>query len=128
MVRAELRLLAEARRSGPYDKYVLISDDSFPVLPPRLLAEYFATSADQISIVPQPEHSPFYARYHGFYCYDHHATAIRTSDPRQRLIDEALEVKIAEINALQKEREGRAAGLLRLAVLGVDERVCRNGP
>jgi Core-2/I-Branching enzyme len=102
MIRAELKLLMRAHSAGPYDKYVLISDDSFPVLPPRALAEYFATTVDQISLVPQPEHSPFYARYHGFYCYDHHATAIRTGDTRQRLIDEELEVKIAEIAALRK--------------------------
>lgn len=102
MVRAELKLLAMARDAGPYEKYLLISDDSFPVHTTDMLAKHFSNPEDQISLVPQPERSPFYARYHGFYCYDHHVTAIRTPDRRQGLIDPELEEKVAEIAVLRK--------------------------
>ena len=53
MVRAELKLLAMARGAGPYEKYLLISDDAFPVHTPDMLAMHFSNPDDQISLVPQ---------------------------------------------------------------------------
>jgi len=102
MVRAELRLLQAARAAGPYDKYLLLSDDSFPVLPPRELASHFDNSMDQITLVRQDVGSPFHRRYREFVCYDHPSTAVRHPGPRTALVDEDLERRVAEIAVLRR--------------------------
>jgi core-2/I-Branching enzyme len=102
MVQAELRLLKVAHDAGPYDKYLLISDDSFPVLPPDHLAAHFRNSRDQVILVRQRAESPFDRRYREFYCYDHLATTARTNGPRSCLVDEDLEHRIAEVAVLRR--------------------------
>lgn len=103
MVLAELKLLATARAAGPYDKFVLLSDDCFPALPPGALRERLQSAADQVTHVLQPSHSPFYARYHGFYCLDHPTTAAKSVGGLQSgSVDESLEEKIAEIGVLRR--------------------------
>lgn len=102
MVQAEIKLLNAARAKAPYDSYLLLSDDSFPVLPSQALAAHFASGEDLITMSQQPEHSPFFARYHDFSFYDHPATMIRNRGTRPVIIDEAFEQKIAEIAVLRR--------------------------
>lgn len=102
MVQAELRLLKTAHEAGPYDKYLLISDDSFPVLPPAHLAEHFNNPRDQVTLVRQRVESPFHRRYREFYCYDHLSTAARSDGPRSCLVDEDLEHRVAEVAVLRR--------------------------
>lgn len=107
MVRAELLLIESARAVADYDKYILISDDTFPVLPADRLAAHFDTAEDHVTIRHQEAGSPFYERYHGFFCYDHPATTIRTPpmpNPRDagRGIDRDLEDRIADIAFLRR--------------------------
>jgi hypothetical protein len=101
MVQAELKLLATARAAGPYDKYLLMSDDSFPVVPASQLRERLSTGTDLISAARQPKASYIHGRYHDFYCYDHATTSTR-DEARTGIIDEALEEKIAEIAVLRR--------------------------
>jgi hypothetical protein len=101
MMQAELRLLATARAAGPYDKYLLISDDAFPVVPAPQLRDHLSTCADLISAAKQGKASYIYGRYHDFYCLDHPTTSIR-GDARTGIIDEALEQKISEIAVLRR--------------------------
>jgi hypothetical protein len=101
LMQAELKLLATARATGPYDKYLLISDDSFPVVPADQLREQVTVEADLITAVLQTRASYIYQRYYDFYCFDHVTTSIR-GGPRTGIIDVALENKIAEIAALRR--------------------------
>jgi len=101
MMQAELKLLATARAAGPYDKYLLISDDSFPVVPADQLRDRLSAKADLITAVRQDKASYIYERYYDFYCFDHVTTSIR-GGPRTGIIDVALENKIAEIAALRR--------------------------
>jgi Core-2/I-Branching enzyme len=102
MVQAELRLLQVAAAAGPYEKYVLLSDDSFPVLPPAQLAAHFDNPRDQVTLVRQPLESPFDRRYREFFCYDHQTTTPRPFGPRTGLIDEDLERRVAQIAVLRR--------------------------
>ncbi|PPQ28468.1 beta-1,6-N-acetylglucosaminyltransferase [Rhodopila globiformis] len=106
MIQAEIGLIETARAAGPYDKYILLSDDSLPAVPPLALQAHFANEEDQVAIHRQDQASPFHARYRDFFCYDHDATSIRgRSGDRNsglRLIDEDLEHKIAEIAVLRR--------------------------
>jgi hypothetical protein len=101
MMRAELKLLATARVAGPYDRYLLISDDAFPVVPALELRDRLSTSVDLITAVKQEKTSYIHGRYHEFYCLDHPTTSIR-GEPRTGIIDQALEKKISEIAALRR--------------------------
>jgi hypothetical protein len=105
MIKAELALLQTAMRTNDYSKFLLLSDDSFPILPPDRLNAHFGNGEDLITIAPQPPHSPFYSRYHGFFCYDHPTTAMRSppgAGRNEREIDENLEHRIAEIEVLRR--------------------------
>jgi hypothetical protein len=107
MVRAELLLIKTARDFAEYDKYLLISDDTFPVFPANHLARRFESSDDQITIRRQGPESPFYWRYHGFFCYDHRATTVRTPPAQHPLfpireIDGDLEVALSDISFLRR--------------------------
>ena len=105
MIKAELALLQTAIKAQDYRKFLLLSDDSFPILPPDRLNAHFDNDDDQITINPQPRESPFYSRYHGFFCYDHPATSMRSppgAGHNQRRIDEELEHRIAEIAVLRR--------------------------
>ncbi len=106
MIEAEMKLIETARGNDHYDKFLLLSDNSFPALPPAALAKHFSGADDQISIEKQKENSPLYVRYGSFCCYDHPATTVRGvshSDGQPlRSVDETLENKIAEIAVLRK--------------------------
>jgi Core-2/I-Branching enzyme len=97
MMQAEFKLINAARATGNYNKYALISDDSFPILPGDAIAAKLAVSDDLVSYTRQPDSSPFAARYRKFFCYDHPATMARGHNTRSLEIDEEFEQKIAEI-------------------------------
>jgi hypothetical protein len=107
MVQAELRLLQVARDAGPYHKYLLLSDDSFPVLPPAQLATHFDNPHDQVTLVHQRADSPFQQRYREFSCYDHPGINLRPLKPRTGVIDEDLERRVAEIAVLRRTGKKR---------------------
>jgi len=97
MMVAEFRLIEIARANRRYDKYVLISDDTVPILPGKALGERLADADDMISFTHQDHNSPYWARYHKFFLYDHPATMVRGHNTRSVEIDEEFEKKIAEI-------------------------------
>jgi hypothetical protein len=99
MMRAEFRLIERALSSGSYDRFVLLSDDSFPVRSLVDLQKLLAEDVDRITAVRQPEGSDFYKRYHGYFYFDHGATNPR-GGLHGREIDEALVGKIAEARDL----------------------------
>ena len=107
MVRATLALIEDARICRNYDKFLLISDDSFPAFPARDLAGHFATATDQITVREQAPHSPYWRHYQGFFCHDHPATTARQwhgFDPiTAREVDFDLVLKISEIAGLQRD-------------------------
>ncbi len=107
MVLAELRLIETARAHAAYDKFILLSDDTFPVVPPETLHRNFANDTDQITLRTVREDTPTFARYRDFVCYDDIATTVREGlavvpGSPVRVIRPELERKIAEIAALRR--------------------------
>jgi hypothetical protein len=112
MIAAELLLIETARKHAAYDKFLLLSDDSFPVLPPDALRRHFDNESDQITLRRVREGTPTHARYRDFVCYDDVATTIRdvsTVVPGSplRVIRPELEKRIAEIAALRRRGKKR---------------------
>jgi len=100
MMQAGLILLQAAHETGPYDRYLLISDDSFPVLPAKVLQAYMAEQDDCITMVRQPGGNIYHQRYYNFFFYDHPAVAARGE--RHQEIDQAFEHTIEEIAVLRR--------------------------
>jgi hypothetical protein len=103
MIHAELKLIQAARQAGPYDRYVLISDDTTPLRPAPDLQALYETDTDFIELNRQPEGSEYHQRYTGFFFFDHPATAVRR--PGYRLLadlDDRFFAKTAEIADLRR--------------------------
>jgi len=103
MMLVALKLLETARDAGPYDRYVLISDDAFPILPANEIAARLSVGNDLITMVKQPKENQYHNRYTQFFFYDHRATMVRGGiGSRLPEIDEAFERRIAEIAVLRR--------------------------
>jgi hypothetical protein len=102
MMQAEFKLIETAREVASYDKYVLLSDDAFPILPPDALAEHLTKGEDYVTCKRQPPKSEFYTRYDKFFFYDHPATMMRDHGTRCVEIDINFEHSIAEISVLRR--------------------------
>ena len=93
---------------GDYDRFVLITDDTFPVRTPDEIAAAIALPVDRLSFTAlRPDHE-FARRYEDFALYDHRATNPRGGG--MRVIDEEFFRLFDEMKAL------RAVGKKKLAV------------
>ncbi len=106
MIEAELELITAARKANAYDKFLLISDDSFPVMPAAQLGSRLGTESDQITLCLQTVNSRYHKRYSHFFCYDDPATTVRggpvIDEMAPRSVSEKLEHKMAEIAVLRR--------------------------
>jgi hypothetical protein len=100
MVRAEMALLREALAYA-YTKYVLISDDTFPLVGPTALNAFFADDLNRIDLRQIGPDDPFFARYAQFYMLDHNATSLLGRQIELSCIDSVLLEKIDEIRGLR---------------------------
>jgi hypothetical protein len=105
MMRAEMDLIAIAREVGPYERYLLISDDSLPIRTAIELREMMNVEVDRISVLAAREGSTFWNRYWGWFYFDHDATQPRGGSLHQ--IDDALIVKMDELKALRRRGKHR---------------------
>jgi hypothetical protein len=97
MMQAEFKLIEAARARNKYDRYLLISDDSIPILPGGALSARLGAAGDLISFMKLHDSSPLMVRYRNFYFYDHPATMARRHEAPSLEIDEEFEQRIAEI-------------------------------
>jgi hypothetical protein len=96
MVEATLRLIRAAHAAGPFDAYVLLSDDSVPLLPASSLLEQLLQQPDRLQRYVTPDRA---WRYEQFFMLDSAATQLRPSDDRS-ISDDALS-RLARLAALK---------------------------
>lgn len=103
MVEAEIALIEGALHHGGYDKFLFLTDDTFPVRRMRDLVELSGPQQpDRIMMHSVKPGSPFERRYKDFFFYDHVAT-----NPRgygDRVIDDKF------IRAMRRLEELRLRG------------------
>lgn len=101
MIEAELKLIELARRSGDYDKFLLLSDDTLPIYPAAELRDALAREGDRITAVSQSKTSRNGKLYEKFIFADHEVTSLRPGVPTAE-IDERLEAAVLEITGLRR--------------------------
>jgi hypothetical protein len=89
MVRAEVALLRQAQRIRDYDRYVLISDDSFPLMNGFALRDEISRDYDRIDLNIMNKDHHTYFRYKNFFLFDHPSNDPRRNTlPRNCFIDQ----------------------------------------
>ena len=99
MMEATMELLRSAAGKGAYDKFLLISDDSLPLLPPAALTDRLAATDDFVAIGPNER---FRSRYTGFYMLDSHATQVRWIPLEQREVTPDAVARFLRLDALRR--------------------------
>lgn len=102
MLQAEFKLLECAQKHASYDRYLLISDDALPILPPTVMNAILERNTDLISAMPQALSSDAAINYKKFFFYDHPSLMMRAEGSRRPEIDEELEAAVKEISELRK--------------------------
>lgn len=99
MTEATMKLLRSAAGKAPYDKFLLISDDSLPLLPPAVLTDRLAATDDYVAIGPNER---FRSRYTGFYMLDSYATQVRWIPLEQREVTPDAVARFLRLDALRR--------------------------
>jgi hypothetical protein len=96
MVRAEVSLL-KAAMVGEYTHYLLVSDDTLPVMAPGALARFLGHSEDRIGVNAVRSGSSYSQRYYGYYYFDHAATQPRGGGIEAREMDGRFAEKMEQM-------------------------------
>lgn len=102
MVEAELALIFAAIAHGQYDRYVLVSDDTFPIVPGERLLRLLSEDLDRVMLRKLEPSDPFSARYTGFYHFDHPASALQGRPIESAAIDDEFLADLVAIQELKK--------------------------
>ena len=86
MVEATMRLVSEARKRDAFDRYLLISDDSIPLVCLEALGGAIEDSPDYLQLAPTPSRS---WRYEQFFMFDSEPTQLRFT-PNRAFNDDSI--------------------------------------
>ncbi len=102
MVEAELALVHTAMKTAHYDRFTLVSDDSFPLMSGAVLQAYLQNSYDRVSIRKLTPNDNFMSRYTNYFYLDHPASALRGRPIETARIDEQFLYHMRKIEDLRK--------------------------
>lgn len=100
MVQATIALLKAARLRGSYDRYVIISDDSLPLLQPAALRNKLELDSDYIEV--RPVNDLLKIRYERFLMLDSPATQVRWIPVIDREVTEEMFHRCERLIALRR--------------------------
>jgi hypothetical protein len=101
MVEAAINLLKAARGRGRYNRFLLISDDSLPIIGPVELRRRLAMGGDFITSRPANDDG-LRLRYERFFMLDSEATQVRWVPVIDREVTEDALQRFARLGALRK--------------------------
>jgi len=101
MVQATMSLIETARNKKPYHRYVLISDDSTPLIPIHDMISRLSEPKEFIWIYSENEHH-FVERYTNFYLPDHPATSAVWTPLEAKIMDDSFFSSVKEAENLKK--------------------------
>lgn len=100
MIEATIELICAAMENNKYDRYIIISDDSLPIVEMQEFRRRIELNVDYIdlSIVPPI----FQSRYENFYMFDSEATQVRWLPVVDREFSDDALMRIERLKALRK--------------------------
>jgi len=102
MVRAELALLMAAlEQNRNLTNFVLISDDTFPLLPVSQLQNFLSQPVDRVMLRRLPPDDLFISRYRRFFFLDHIATSLLGRPIETSSIDDDFLSNISRLSGLK---------------------------
>ncbi|MCQ8239535.1 beta-1,6-N-acetylglucosaminyltransferase [Rhizosaccharibacter radicis] len=90
MIEAELALILAAMPERSYERFTLVSDDTFPLRSPAELRAYLEEDHDRVMLRKLDADDPFMVRYQKFFFLDHQATALLGRPIESAAVDEAM--------------------------------------
>jgi tetratricopeptide (TPR) repeat protein len=99
-VRAILRAAELAVAAGPFDRLVLITEDTIPLLAPQDVRRRLASAVEFMHLVRRPGPA-VQRRYRGFYFFDSLATNPRHCDPADRELNDDVITSLERLRALR---------------------------
>jgi hypothetical protein len=88
MIQATISLLETALSHNKYTNFVLVSDDTLPIIPLTDLHDRLSYTADRISVRPVQDDELFAQRYRRFFFLDHIATSLHGRQIETSAIDD----------------------------------------
>lgn len=101
MIEATIQLMLLARGHGQYDHFIIISDDSLPLVSPADLRARLQSQPTYLATGPAP--LQFHYRYERFFMFDSKATQARWINDMEREITPDILPKLARLEALRKK-------------------------
>jgi hypothetical protein len=107
-VRAVVAALRHVRTQGGYDRHLLLTEDTVPLMPPAALRAHLEQDVEFIQSYPVPTDAGHLVRrrYDGFFFYDSAATNPRFLPPEMRGIAEGMVHNLQRLEAVR--RRGKA--------------------
>jgi len=100
MVEATIGLLKAAKAHGGYDRYLIISDDSLPLVAPAEFRRTLEIAGDYVTARPVSDHLRL--RYDRFLMFDSEATQVRWIATVDREVSEDMLQRLARLGSLRK--------------------------
>lgn len=101
MIEAELALIFAAMAEGQYDRFTLVSDDTFPVVPRERLVQVLGEDLDRVMIRKLEPDDPFMSRYSNFYHFDHPVSSLLGRQIESATVDDRFLTEMASIQQLK---------------------------
>jgi hypothetical protein len=101
MVEAELALITAAMSKGNYTRLSLVSDDTFPIIPPARLQAFLAEPVERIMLRKLTDGDPFMKRYKEFFILDHPVSSLLGRPIESAAVDTDF---LASMEALVRRR------------------------
>lgn len=100
MIEATIELICAAMENKKYDRFIIISDDSLPIVDMQELRRRIELDVDYIDLCVVPP--VFQSRYENFYMFDCEATQVRWLPVVDRQFSDDALMRIERLKALRK--------------------------
>jgi len=102
MIKAQINLINAAMSTGGYERYILLTDDTFPVKSPRMLSKVFHPQYDYITTQLQTS-GTFFDRYNRFFLNDYAPTQMRGRNQDNTFIEDDFLEAIYRLAILKRK-------------------------
>lgn len=101
MIEATMRLLQIAKSHRHYDRFVIVSDDSIPIVSPQDMRQMLQLAVEYTAAGPAPPE--FFERYRRFFMLDSKTTQVRWISDIERVVTTDVLPRLTRLEALRNK-------------------------